>query len=276
MDGHDREQLLDGPAIRNALKEGEIAEVGVREHAVQAFQLFGEKFELLGHFENAPANCPIQVFSLAALRQRKIAKIEQIQRRIQRLLGVMKAFEQILGAERLVSFLEIDKRLFGVFRNRRHRIVAKAAYAQNVKNQNAVVGRDGAAAFGNDGRVWDVGFLAHVLNVVNDVVGIFLQRVVDAGLEVGLRTVVVDSQASADIQIFETGAGALQLDVDTRGFIHRSLDLADVGDLAAQVKMQQLQAVLHAGRLHLIQGLQGLAHGQSEFRSIAAGRLPAA
>ena len=42
-------------------------------------------------------------------------------------------------------------------------------------------------------------FVAHRLQVVDDVVGVFLQRVVDARLEVGLRAVVVDAEPAADI-----------------------------------------------------------------------------
>ena len=91
-------------------------------------------------------------------------------------------------------------------------------------------------------------FVAHVLDVIDDVVGVFLQRVVDARFEIGLRAVVVDAQAAAHVQVLQAGAGARQLDVDARGFVHRALDLADVGDLAAQVEVQQLEAIGHAER----------------------------
>ncbi len=60
------------------------------------------------------------------------------------------------------------------------------------------------------------GFVAHVLDVIHDVVGVFLQRVIDARFEIGLRTVVIDAQAAADVQIFQPGAGALQLHVNAR------------------------------------------------------------
>ena len=138
-----------------------------------------------------------------------------------------------------------------------------------------MIGGDGAAAFGNDGGVRHLGFVADVLNVIDDVVGVFLQRVVDAGFEIGLRAVVIDAQAAADVQIFQARAGALQLHVDPRGFHHRGLDLPDVGDLAAEMEVQQLDAILHADGLHLIQRLQGLADGQAELGAIAAGRFPA-
>ena len=89
-------------------------------------------------------------------------------------------------------------------------------------------------------------FVAHVLHVIDDVVGVFLQRVVDARFEIGLRAVVIDAQAAADVQIFQAGAGARQIDVNAHRFVHRALDLADVGDLAAQMEVQQLEAIGHA------------------------------
>ena len=162
--------------------------------------------------------------------------------------------------ERAVGLLQIDQRLLGILRDlRREFVVAEAGHAQNVEHQHAVIRGDGAPAFGNDGGMRHFGFVAHVLDVIDDVVGVFLQRVIDARFEIGLRAVVIDAQAAADVQIFQARAGALQLHVHARRFHHRGLDLADVGDLAAQVEMQQLEAILHAGGLQLLQRAQRFA-----------------
>ena len=48
--------------------------------------------------------------------QRKVSEAEQIQRLVERLLRIVKAFEQILRAVAIVSFLQVDQRLFRVFR----------------------------------------------------------------------------------------------------------------------------------------------------------------
>ena len=60
------------------------------------------------------------------------------------------------------------------------------------------------------------GFVAHRLHVIDDVVGVFLQRVVHARFEVGLRAVVVDAQAAADVEVLQAGAELGQLGVDAR------------------------------------------------------------
>ena len=121
----------------------------------------------------------------------------------------------------------------------------------------------------------DLGFVAHALDVIHHVVGVFLQRVVDARFEIRLRSVVVDPQPAADVHVGEARAGALQFHVHARRFHHRGLDLPDVGDLAAQVEMQKLEAILHPGRFQLFQRAQRFGHGQPELRAVPARRFPA-
>ncbi len=89
--------------------------------------------------------------------------------------------------------------------------------------------------------------------MVDDVVRVLLQGVVDSGFEIRLCSVLVDSQPSTDVLIAQARAGALQFDVDSAGFHHRGFDLANIGDLAAQVEVQELETILHAGGLELLE-----------------------
>ena len=79
-----------------------------------------------------------------------------------------------------------------------------------------MVCHDGPAGLRDDGWMRDAGFLADALDAEDDVVGVFLERVVDGRFEVGLRAVVVDAEAAADVEELETGADAMQFDVDAR------------------------------------------------------------
>ncbi len=182
-------------------------------------------------------DAPIEILGDAALLQRKVAEAEKIQGLIERLLRIVIAFEQILGAHGAEGFLQVDERLLGV-RGRllRHIRFAHSSHAQNVEHQHAVVGGDGAAAFRDDGGMRHADLVADVLHVVDDVVGVLLQRVVDARFEISLRSVVIDAEAAADIQILEAAAGAGQIHVDAYGFVYGALDLADIGDLAAEME----------------------------------------
>ena len=50
----------------------------------------------------------------------------------------------------------------------------------------------------------------------------------------------------------------------------RRLDLADVGDLAALMEVQQLEAIGHAAALEFFQAAKNLADREAELRAIAA------
>ena len=99
--------------------------------------------------------------------------------------------------------------------------------------------------------------VADALDAEDDIVGVFLESVIDRGFEIGLRAVVVDAQAAADIQKLEAGADAVQLNIHAGGFRQSILDAADIGDLAAQMKVNELQTVGHAALLEDIRKHRG-------------------
>jgi hypothetical protein len=166
--------------------------------------------------------------------------------------------------------------MFGVRRRHgRHVGFTHPGDAQHVEHQHAVIGRDGAPALRDDGGMRHFDFVAHVLHVVNDVVGVLLQGVVDAGFEIGLRAVVIDAQPAAHVQVLQPGAGARQIYVHADGFVHRALDLADIGDLAAQVEVQQVEAVAHAEFFQFLQRAHRLGGRKSELRAVSARGFPA-
>src|SRR6266567_3501392 len=95
MDGHDWKELLDSPTVGHALKEAEVAEIGVRQHAVERFQLLGEVLQFFGHALDAAADAKVQFLGQAALCKRQVAEAEQVERRVERLLRVVKGLEQV-------------------------------------------------------------------------------------------------------------------------------------------------------------------------------------
>jgi hypothetical protein len=277
VDGHQREELLDRPTVGHGLEEREIAEIGIRERCFEAFEILGHDVELLGHRQNPPADDPIEVLGEGPLFEGQVAEAEEVERGIERLLGVVEALEQVLHAQVLVGLHQVDDGLFGVVAEAvGDGFAAIAGDAEDVEDQDAVVGGDGAAAFGDDVGVGDFGVVADVLDVVDDVVGVFLEAVVDAGFEVGLGAVVVDAEAAADVEEFEAGAGAFEFGVDAGGFDDRGFDVADVGDLAAEVEVEECEAVLHAGGAELFEGAEGFGDGEAELGAVAAGGFPAA
>ena len=59
---------------------------------------------------------------------------------------------------------------------RRHAVLALLGNAEHAEHQHAVIRHHGPAAFGNDRRMLDAGVVARALDVIDDVVGVFLQR----------------------------------------------------------------------------------------------------
>ena len=68
----------------------------------------------------------------------------------------------------------------------------------------------------------------------------------------------------------------MQFDVDAGRLGQGVLDVADVGDLAAQVEVDQLQAIGHVALLEVLERLQHLGERQAELGAVAGAGPPAA
>ena len=137
-----------------------------------------------------------------------------------------------------------------------------------------MIGDHGAAGFADDRRVIDAGLVADFLDVVDDVVGVFLEAVVDRGLEVGFGAVVIDAQAAADVDVLKPGARLLEFGVDADQLDDRRLHVVDVVDLAAQVEMEQVEAVAHFVLAEEFEGVDDFGDKQAKLGADAAGLLP--
>ena len=196
MDRHDREELLDRPAVGHRLKEREVAEIGVGQRLVEALEVFGQLVQRLGELPELHADRPIQVLGERALLERQIAAREQVHRHVERLLGVVVALQRVAGGQAVVGLDQVDQRLFHLGRRGLgHVLVAKLGHVEHVHDEEAVIGDDRPAALRDDRRVGHLRLVAHGLQVIDHVVRVLFERVVHAGFEVGLRAVVVDARA---------------------------------------------------------------------------------
>jgi hypothetical protein len=133
------------------------------------------------------ADRPEQVLRHAALNERQVARVEQADGHVECLLRVVKGFERVASRHVVVGLDQVGEGLlpFEVGRGR-HLLIAEARHAEHVEHEHAVIGHDCATALGDDGRMVDAGFVADRLNVIDDVVRVFLERVVHARFEVRL------------------------------------------------------------------------------------------
>ncbi len=124
---------------------------------------------------------------MGALLERQVAAAEQVHGHVERLLRVVIGLERVALADRVVGLDQVDERLLEVVLHLLGDFfLAEPDRAQHVEDQHAVVGRHGAPAFRDDGRMGHARLVAHRLDVIHDVVGVFLQRVIHGRLEVRL------------------------------------------------------------------------------------------
>ena len=146
--------------------------------------------------------------------------------------------------------------------------------AKRFDDQNAVMGDNGAPAFADDLRVRHLLLVANLADVKNDVVGVFLQRVI--GRAVGGRpaAVVIDAQSAADVEGLDGKAHFVKLGVKAGRFLHGLLDGQNIRHLRADVEMEQLETMLHFFRPQHLGGGQQFGRVQAEFGIFPAAVRP--
>ena len=91
-----------------------------------------------------------------------------------------------------------------------------------------------------------------------------------------MRAVVVHGQAAADVEDAHGSAFADEVDIDAHGLVHGAANRADVGNLAAHVVVNHLQAVEHVLRAQRVDDADGVRHGQTEDAAVARRFAPLA
>ena len=94
VDRHHREQLLDRPGVRDRLEQREVAEVRVRRAmSSRPCRSSGTSSICWHELAQLAADRPVQRLGLAALPERQVAAIEQVERHVERLLRVVIALD---------------------------------------------------------------------------------------------------------------------------------------------------------------------------------------
>src|SRR5215469_10867205 len=105
------------------------------------------------------------------------------------------------------------------------------------------------------------GFADHI----DDIVGVFLQRVIHAGRRRRGGTIVIDAQPAADIDVRDIDSHSAQFSVKAGNLLEASLDVADVRYLTAEVEVNELQNVETPRSPQLIDGFHQLSRRQPEL-----------
>ena len=110
---------------------------------------------------------------------------------------------------------------------------------------------------------------------IHHVVRVFLQRIVDARLRCRLRSIVIDTEPAADIDVRDIDAELSQLRIVARDLLQSRLDVPDVSDLRSKMEMDQLDHIQPAKIAQLVDELHELCSAQAEFRFLTTALCPA-
>ena len=113
-------------------------------------------------------------------------------------------------------------------------------------DQDGMVSRHHSATFGHQVRMWDIFVLADGLHGVDDVVGKLLDGVVHRRFGARLRSIVIDTQSTTDVEKLDRITELVNFGIDPGRFLHGVLDPLDVGDLTTDVEVKQMEQVLFA------------------------------
>ena len=108
-------------------------------------------------------------------------------------------------------------------------------------------------------------------DIVDDVAGVLVQRVVAGAVEARARSVVVDAESAADIEVAEGMAHLAELRVKTGGLSRGTADGLDIGHLGTDMVVEKDKRIGHTLRMERV------AHGDEiGGRETELGVLPAA
>ena len=131
---------------------------------------------------------------------------------------------------------------------------------QYIDYQHRMMCSQGASALGDDARLRQVIFDAHIHERRHRVVDIFLYGIVHRVLaHRGAGAVIVHAQTAANIDKIDVEAHLEELYIELHRLTQGSLDAAYLGNLAADVEMNEFQRVGHLVPAQELDGVEQFA-----------------
>src|SRR5206468_11258536 len=96
-----------------------------------------------------------------------------------------------------------------------------------------------ASPFAHDRRMRDSFGIAHVHDVPNNVVGVFLEGIISGTVEIAPRAIVINAKTAADVEITELVAEFGELRVIASRFAHGTPECRNVRHLRSDMEMNQ-------------------------------------
>ena len=146
-----------------------------------------------------------------------------------------------------------------------------------IQNQHRVMCRKAAAALGDEVGMRNIVLVCRLHKGVDTVVDIFLNAVVDRTFRIAAScTVIVNTKTTATIDKLDIVAHGMKLYIELCGLFQCCGYTAYLCYLAADVEVDECQAILQIHFLQSLQGCQQFGTVQTELTCIATALLPLA
>ena len=247
MDRHDREQLAERPMIEQRLEHGKIADVLIAERRLQLLHFVRHITQAAMHVHDLVGDLPVNGVDLRFRFEIEQTEIECLLRVLFDLLESCRLSE-IVRVSTAVSCRGYPSPVCGPFRSLRPELwCGLFDRAKRFDNQHRMMRDNGAPAFADNRRMRDSFGVANVDDVPDDVVRVFLERVIGRTVKVAARSIVIDAEPAADVEITKFVSKFGELCVKARGFAHGAFDRRNVRHLRADVEMDKLEAMCEPG-----------------------------
>ena len=275
VDRHDGEDLVDGPVVRKRLEDREVAEVAVHQRGLEVVDDLG----VAGPVARDERGDRVERGEVVLLDVRHVAERDRVAREelLEPLLGEHGVVEDLVHPverERLEVLLELHQHRGRVVTERRDHRLGEGLHVGHVDQEQGVVGGERPARLRDDVGHRRLELAAHGAQEVHHVVGVFPIGVIHAGRPGRAGALVVHPQTAAHVDVGELEPHLPDLDVVPPDLLQRRLDEADVGDLAAQVEMHQLEQLLPSARRQPVEELHQLHRAEAELGAFAAALGP--
>ena len=244
MDRHDREQLSKGPMIKKRLEHGKIADVLIAQRSLELFYFLRHVAQTAMHVDNLLGELPIDGLDFCFRFEIEQAEVEHLLRFFLDLLDVVQALDAIAAFQPLFHVENVGHELVILFDGFDFQF-RRGSFdgTERFHHEHGMVRDDRATAFTHDRGMGHTFRIADVGDVPDDIVGVFLERIIRRAIEVAARAIIIDAQTATNIEIAELVTKFCELRVIAGGFAYGALDRRNVRNLRADVEMNEFEAM---------------------------------
>ena len=178
-------ELAERPVIKQRLENRKVADVLVAQRSFKLLYFLGHKAQVAMHIDDLLRELPANGFDLRFGFEIEQPEIEHLLRFFLDVLAVMQALDAVATLKPLFHLENIMNQPV-IFLGGLDFELGRGPFdgAECFHHEHGMVRDNGASALANNGGMRNAFGIAHVHDVPNDVVGIFLERIICGAVEV--------------------------------------------------------------------------------------------